>query len=801
MNVNFHDRPLMVLVSPNRKVPRVVCTLVLSCLLLLPVAGAGPITAVAAATPAAAGNGFVALGGPAGALALDARTGTVYVPVQCAESGCPPNAPGRAVDVISMATCNASDRSGCRVVATAPADDPLAAAVDETTDTLYLANGPGTITVVDGAHCNAELTSGCGKDLATVKLSGPLNPAAYDAVVDPLTSTLYVAGPKAVAVVDLAQCNALSTRGCGHAATWAKDPDGPVALDVDLSSDTVYVANTGVGNNAGNGDTVSVIDGATCNGSDHGGCGLTPRTVTVGSGATWVSVNQANGTVYVANTNDGTVSVIDGARCDAIVTSGCAATPPAVFTGENPASMGFDQAAHTLITLNADDDTLSELSTTSCSGAESAGCPKVVPNVQASLQVGPGFEPFPNTVVVNNSTAYLVNVGGGGDNVLSVVSVARCNALNTSGCRPEAASAPDPEYWGTVDPATGTLYAGNEDKGQIDVINAATCDQIHIAGCAPVARIPMKDPAAALGAIDDSTHTLYASDPTTGTVSVINTATCDAARTSGCTSPHPVIRVGPLAGSPVLNAGTGTLYVPYGALLNKVAVVDITACSAELTSGCDLPHGTVVVGQQTNELGLSYATDTVYATSTDAKVSLPATYGDVSGGTAGDALSVINGSTCNGKDFSGCAHPAATVRVGTFPYGIAVDDALHTVYVVDNRNGDLPGELTMINSSTCNGFNTAGCHKNFPTVYVGDSPRLAVLDANTGLVYITDRSDAAVSVLRAARCNALVTTGCPPIAPEQAVGSKPVGLAVDQVTGTAYVMNTVSGTMSVLNAR
>jgi DNA-binding beta-propeller fold protein YncE len=77
-----------------------------------------------------------------------------------------------------------------------------------------------------------------------------------------------------------------------------------------------------------------------------------------------------------------------------------------------------------------------------------------------------------------------------------------------------------------------------------------------------------------------------------------------------------------------------------------------------------------------------------------------------------------------------------------------------------------------------------------------------VLDEDAGLLYVTDRSSAAVSVLRTARCNAQVTTGCPSAgAPEQAVGSKPVGLAVDEATGTAYVMNVVSGTMSMLADR
>ncbi len=58
-----------------------------------------------------------------------------------------------------------------------------------------------------------------------------------------------------------------------------------------------------------------------------------------------------------------------------------------------------------------------------------------------------------------------------------------------------------------------------------------------------------------------------------------------------------------------------------------------------------------------------------------------------------------------------------------------------------------------------------------------------------------------MSVLQTADCNSEVTKGCPALAPERAVGSRPVGLAVDPATGTVLVTNTVSGTMSVLNAR
>ena len=48
----------------------------------------------------------------------------------------------------------------------------------------------------------------------------------------------------------------------------------------------------------------------------------------------------------------------------------------------------------------------------------------------------------------------------------------------------------------------------------------------------------MPDPQANLNAIDERTHTLYAADPYGNTISVINTATCNATDTTGCGESH-----------------------------------------------------------------------------------------------------------------------------------------------------------------------------------------------------------------------------------------------------------------------
>ena len=731
--------------------------------------------------PASPGHGFVVLDGSPGAPAANPATGTVYVPIQCATSFCPAQN-GHTVDVINAAKCNAQVSSGCRVAARARVgSSPLAAVVDRGTDTVYVANGnDGTVSVLNGARCNAGVTSGCGHAVATIKV-GQFPVAA---ALNPATRTLYVAnlGGGTVSVVNVAACNAHTTSGCGQPARSVTDNAGPAWIDINVATDTVYVAN--------NGDTVSVIDGAACNGRTGRGCGKVPATVTVGANPNALAVDQASDTVYVANLvnefNDGWVSVINGATCNGHTTAGCGQTPATVPTGTGAGSVVVDGALHTVFAANAGDDTLSAINTRTCHGTVTSGCTKRPPNQQATSLQGPGFNSFPNALALipQAGTAYLVNSGG--RNIVSVTSIRQCNATNATGCRAEAPAVPEGSSLVTADPATNTIYAGNLNQPQIDVINAATCNTKDRAGCAPVAAIPMPDPGANAGAIDQATHTLYASDESpSGTVAVINTATCNATTTAGCAQHPPMIKIGAFPGPPAVNPVTHTVYVAYG---NKVAVVNAATCNATDTSGCGQAPALVKVGTGTAILAVSTATDTIYAPASGP-------------GFSGDTVAVINGATCNGTDHSGCGRLAATAKVGAGPFGAAVSDRTHTLYVANNANGDSPGTVSVINTATCNSTVTTGCSGPFPTAATGASPLLIAADTRTGTMYVTDLSSASVTVLNGSRCNAETTGGCGTATREQAVGSSPFGLAVNPPTSTVYVANGhLPGSMSIFAA-
>jgi DNA-binding beta-propeller fold protein YncE len=726
-------------------------------------------------------HGSVALGGSPGNPVANPQTHTLYVPLQCRNpSNCSATAQ-RVLDVIDISRCNLKVVSGCRVIGTAPAGkNPIAAVIDEKSDTIYVADGSGAVTVVDGGRCNAIVRTHCRRALATIKTGG----ADVADALDPRTHTLYVADPSGeVFVIDVARCNSQTTTGCHQHVRRVKDPRGPDGVDVDLATDTVYVADGGT--NQGPGNTVSVIKGAGCNGSTGRGCGRAPRTITVGSAPYWVTVDQATNTVYVANNNDNTVSVINGAACNASVTSGCHRTPRAVDTGGGVSFLVVDQSRHTVFALNSTDDTMSEINTRTCNGHTHSGCPARARNERATFNPPSGYNPGIFALVPSTGTAYLVNPGG--EYFLAAISIKRCNAVTTAGCRTEAPTRLLNLAFPETDHATNTIYAANASKPGIEVLNGATCNLHDLSGCKSLATIPFADPQANLGAIDQATHTLYAADPFGDTVSAIDIQHCNARDTSGCSSTPPKMRVGPDAGFPVLDPATHTLYTP-GATTkasmnsNTIYVDNATTCNAQVTSGCSQTATPITVGTNTAVVGLSTKTDTIYAPALGSNF-------------LADRLWIVNVKTCNATDHTGCASAVvAKAKVGLGPNFAVVDDATNTVYVDNDADGDHPGTVSVIDSNKCNGSATGGCSKPAATVVVGRSPTGMAFDAATDTVYVADYSAAEVSIIDGSRCNADHIGGCGKSVSELATGSQPEFPFVNQKDGTAYATVHATGT-------
>ncbi len=296
-------------------------------------------------------------------------------------------------------------------------------------------------------------------------------------------------------------------------------------------------------------------------------------------------------------------------------------------------------------------------------------------------------------------------------------------------------------------------------------------------------------------AVDQRTHTVYVADSgagSSGGVSVINADSCNAGNHAGCAQVETLNVPGGNPDGVAVDPATGTVYVTTITTggPNLISVFNGATCDAENSTGCGQTPATLRVGQSSVNgsdlsVAISQETNTLYVTNV--------TYGNETA----DTVYVINGKTCDASDRAGCNQTPATITVGLDPRELAVDPATDTVYVVNHAQGDLQGTVSVINGTTCNGSDTSGCGQIAPTVAAGYGAVGVALDAATDTVLVTNLQDTSVSVIDGATCSAIDRTGCgqpPSIVP---VGRAPWNLAVDDGEDTAYVVN-ADGTVSLL---
>ena len=642
-------------------------------------------------------------------LAVDHNTDTIYVA----------NAGDNTVSVINGATCNAQNTSGCGL--TAPAvtvgSVPVALDVNQATDTVYVAdwgNGTGTtVSVINGATCNGQDTAGCGQVPASVTIGA--GPAGV--IVDQSTDTVYVAtvaadNSEAVYVINGGICNGTVTAGCGQAApsvtVGAGSSDYNVGFAIDQSAKTLYVTNWSA-------NTLSMIDKATCNAADSAGCSQMPAVVHVGSGPTGIALDAATHTVYTSNINDDTVSAINATTCNALIAAGCSTQPSgSLRTGAGPGWVTMGQATDTIYTPNGDDNTVSVLNGATCNATVTADCSRFLP----TAPVGNA----PDGVAVNDST-HTVYVANYADGTVSVINGATCNASVTSGCKNSIATVTvgsGPGYL-TVDQATDTIYVPNINDNTVSVIDGKTCNATVTSGCTltpptiAVAGYP------AQAGVDEATDTVYVGT-FSGNLAVINGKTCNSTVVSGCGQTPATVAVSNYIGDIAVNQDTNTVYIANPAD-DTVSAVDGWTCNATVTIGCGQTPATVQEPSPGTALDVDLHTNTVYVLNTftnsvsmingttcDATVTsgcsqtLPtvavgsAPY-DVAVDQASDAVyvinlygastSVINGKSCNATVTFGCSGPQPAIPVGGQPQAVDVSSATNTVYVANNADNNV----------------------------------------------------------------------------------------------------------------
>jgi DNA-binding beta-propeller fold protein YncE len=192
------------------------------------------------------------------------------------------------------------------------------------------------------------VTSGCGQAPGTIEVGMNTFTIGVSAKTDSIYAAVLGSNflNNTVWVIDGTHCNGTDHSGCTSAVVAkAKVGHGPSAVIVNDATDTVYVDNNADGDRPG---TVSLINGATCNGSVTTSCASSKPTVTVGRSPVGMAFDPRNDHVYVADYSHAAVSIIDGARCNARHTSGCDTPAPERAVGSQP---GF-------VWVNADEGTV-----------------------------------------------------------------------------------------------------------------------------------------------------------------------------------------------------------------------------------------------------------------------------------------------------------------------------------------------------------------------------------------------------------------------------------------------------------
>ncbi len=496
-------------------------------------------------------------------------------------------------------------------------------------------------------------------------------------------------------------------------------------------------------------------------------------------------LDPANDTLYTAN-YDNTISAFDLRHCDASDLAGCATQKPGTVTPlpnvgiDHALYVAVDGPLHSVYVSFQKDDALIVVDTNACNGSHLAGCATLHP---PTIHTGTD----PESVILDSQTQTLYTASEV-DNDLSVIDASQCNAQTTSGCRHPAPAMAIAAGAGAADPAVHTAYL-TSGSNTVAMIDTASCNASHLSGCAatpPMVTVGTNPKAVA---VDGQTHTVYvanAGNGSSGTVSVINAATCNTTSVGGCGGLATLQAPGGNPDGVAVDTATGTLYVATltSSGPNLISVFNAATCNATHTTGCGQAPAVLKVGDSAGgnsalSLAVNQVTNTVYATNV---ITNTVPFG-------GDSVHVINGATCDAATTTGCGQTPVTVKAGFNPWGIAVDQATDTIYTTNIADGEHHSTVSVINGATCNGTNHTGCGQTPTTAPAGFGALSVAIDPATNAVYAANIEDTSVSVINGATCNGTHTTGSGRAHPKVAVGNYPGNITVDPAARTAYISN------------
>lgn len=539
--------------------------------------------------------------------------------------------------------------------------------------------------------------------------------------------------------------------------------DDPRGIDVNTATNSIYTANL-------NDNTVSVISGDT---------GSIVATVNVGNAPIDLAVNSTTNLIYVSNSKDDNVTVIDGA------TNSITAT---IIVGDNPGSIALNPDTNTIYVLDGNDfvnviDGVTNQGTATVSVGDKPGGIDVNP-VTNRIYVS-NFNDDTVTVIdgITNGVVKTVNVGNGpfGVSVNPVLNQIYVSNFNddtvtvidgvTSGVAATVKVGDGPLGIG-INPATNRIYVSNSNDDTVTVID----------GEANVALQTIQVGNSPLGVgVNKTTNFVYVANLLDDSVTVVQ---------AGFDPGIPVLTsINPLFGRLGENVNvtlTGSNFAA-GMVINAggpgITATDITvnsgvAASAVFNISKSVPASVMSISVTTDN-GTSESIDFTVGGSELVTV-FPVGDGpaDVDVNSTTNHIYVCNSSDNRVRVIDGITHTIAeTIDVGEGPVGVSANSTTNLVYVTNQIEGTVSIIDGAVNSVT-------------GSVAVGNKPSGIKVNSTTNFIYVADSEDNTVSVIDGA-INGIITT--------INVGTEPVGVGVNIATNRIYVINRGDKTISVID--
>lgn len=529
--------------------------------------------------------------------------------------------------------------------------------------------------------------------------------------------------------------------------------NSPHANGINSVTNRIYVANADDG-------TLTVIDGAT-----H-----STATIAVGSNPQAVAVNPVTTKIYVANANpSGTVTVIDGTTNET-TTLAVAGFPAALAVNPmtNRVYVANQVAGGTVSVIDGTSDTVS--ATISVGGLPSALAADPAANriyvasgdtdgvtvldgadnSTTTVSTGPGSNPA--AVAVNPIThkVYVACPGAG-----SVV------VLDMGNNRTSTVAVGGSAWTLALDPVSNRVYVVDSGRNAVTVIDGAS-DTVVAAvavGASPVAV-----------AINSATHQIYTANLGDNMVTAIDGATNRAT---------------------TLAVGAGPEVLGINPIANKLYVANESAKTVSVIDGATNRLETVSVGSNPTAVFANPVADKVYVASGGGN---SVTVVDGSNGATTDVVTgnspqafALNPLTnqvyvANFDDqtvtvIDGASNATTTVDLGAYPRGVAVNPATNRVYVSTTN----PNTLAVIDGTTVSVI---------ASMHLAVTPAAVAVNPSTNTIYATSPSANRLLVMDGA-ANA--------VAALIVVGNSPSGLAVNPATNRVYVVNEGDNTVTMID--